>query len=219
MSTIILNPFEIFGDGIPRNGLVAEYLFSNNYLDTSGNGYNGTNFSTTFTTDRKSQSNKAIALNGSNQYVTVPFPLPNVFTISTWVKLDNLTIDRTIIGNWSSQLLLYMDKGGGGDGYVIIVKDSTSTHLTSIAENSATLNWQHVLCTYEDGATGLKLYVDNVLKETAAGGPDVRTTLVETAIGVDSAVNIVRDMAGDIDDVRIWNRILNVDERTAVFKD
>ena len=28
------------GGGIPRDGLIAEYLFNNNLNDTSGNGYN-----------------------------------------------------------------------------------------------------------------------------------------------------------------------------------
>ena len=90
MSTIILNPFEIFG-GIPRNGLVAEYLFSNNVLDTSGNGYNGVHNNVTFGNDRKGNPNSAGIFNGTNAFVDIDAALAGLSTTtkgtwSTWIK-------------------------------------------------------------------------------------------------------------------------------------
>lgn len=216
MSTQILDPYQVFGG----SRLIAEYLFSNNYLDTSGNGHNGTNNGTTFTTDRHSVANSAIALNGSDQYVTLPFAMPETFTISSWVKLTNLSNDGTIIGNWDDQFLLYFDVGGGGDGYRILVRDSDdTTRSTPITEDSATTSWQHVLATYTSGANGLNLYIDNVLKETETGGNGIDTTSNSITIGVDSSASITRDFNGALDDIRIYQGILNADQRTALFNE
>ena len=213
---LILKPTSL----IPRNGLVAEYLFNNNYLDTSGKGENGTNFGTTFATDRKSQANSAIALNGIDQYVTIPLVMPGEFTISAWVKLTNLALDRAIIGNFGDQFLLYLDIGGGGDGYRTLVRDSDSNlSNTPTSENSATTSWQNVIVTYEDGANGLNLYVNNDLKESVTGSSGIDSSLNSIAFGVDSSVELSRWMLGLLDDIRIWSRVLGASERTAVFQE
>ena len=57
----------------PKSGISPqiEWLFSNNYNDTSGNGYNLTNFGSTFTADRHSVANNAIDTNASENSIQI----------------------------------------------------------------------------------------------------------------------------------------------------
>ena len=63
---------------------VALYQFENNVLDTQG-AYNGTAYnSPTYVTGKI--GSKAIQFNGSNQYVTIPRPVPTASPSRSWVK-------------------------------------------------------------------------------------------------------------------------------------
>jgi len=71
------------------NGL-AHYSFENNTTDTSGNGLNATFVGGTATYSSNSHVGQAITLNGTSNYLTVPFNASlklNAFTVSTWVNI------------------------------------------------------------------------------------------------------------------------------------
>ncbi|MBF0232848.1 MAG: hypothetical protein HQK65_07400 [Desulfamplus sp.] len=57
--------------GVPRDGLVAEYLFGGNANDSSGNGNHGAVNGATLTTDRFGNSNSAYNFDGVNDYCIV----------------------------------------------------------------------------------------------------------------------------------------------------
>ena len=42
-------------------------------------------------------------------------------SVCAWVNNDQITKDATIVGNWSTQYILYMDTGGAGDGYRVLL--------------------------------------------------------------------------------------------------
>ena len=70
---------------------VARYPFEGNTNDASGNGNNAT-FANGPATYTAGQFGQAIALNGVNQYLTVPFStglsISGSYTVSTWVNVS-----------------------------------------------------------------------------------------------------------------------------------
>jgi len=86
-----------FASEIPRNWLVAEYLFDGNANDTSGNGNNGIATNVTFENGN--------ALFSKWDYITFPTTwLPfwnNPRSLSTWVKFNSFSWDDSIFGYWS----------------------------------------------------------------------------------------------------------------------
>lgn len=129
------------------------------------------------------------------------------FSVSLWVKNSNLSSDATAVGRWrlgDNQFLLYLDTDGAGDGYRFIVRDSGATsRATSADATNATQDiWQHVVGTYS--SSGIKVYVDSALSDSATGGSAVRSTDIGVAIGADDATGSSRIFQGNVDDVRIY---------------
>jgi hypothetical protein len=84
---------------VPTNGLVGYWPFNGNANDESGNGNNGTTTGT-FTNDRYSSPNSAIALSGSGQLITIPGANSidtDTFTLSFWTLANNYNIHNKII--------------------------------------------------------------------------------------------------------------------------
>ena len=163
--------------GIPRAGLVAEYLFSNNYDDTSGNGYNGINSGTALTTDRKSNPNSAIQLNGTSQYVNINAVCSALSgtTIGThvmWIKPTDAvpsgsnkyilsfgeTDDNTLLGNFQKTV------GGVVGAYASILLSSSvvewhkETDTAPFTDNT----WAFVATVKTSSGTRITLYIDGV---------------------------------------------------------
>jgi hypothetical protein len=76
--------------------LVCLYRFSNQLLDSSGNGHTGEGHGGSFVDDRFGKSNSALKLNGSSDYVSVAdapdlnFGKTSDFTICFWAKMVKL---------------------------------------------------------------------------------------------------------------------------------
>jgi len=89
--------------GFETNGLVAYYPFNGNANDESVNTNNGTVFGATLTTDRFGDQGKAIAFNGTNQYVEAPhqpyltFPAGD-FTVGFWAVVNDLSRIQFMVG-------------------------------------------------------------------------------------------------------------------------
>lgn len=90
---LITTPFPMHAGivGIPTDGLVGQWLFDGNADDSSGNGYNGTVYGATLTTNRFGAANSAYYFDGTG---TTYIDIGNVaafnfgfgdFTLSAWV--------------------------------------------------------------------------------------------------------------------------------------
>jgi hypothetical protein len=76
--------------GIPRNGLVAEYLFNGDASDTAGTN-NGTVNGATLATDRFGTAGHAYSFNGSSSSISTSV-LPASFSVVTWIKATDMSI-------------------------------------------------------------------------------------------------------------------------------
>ena len=137
--------------------------------------------------------------------------ITNTITVEAWVKPENATFNGVIIGNYYSnnnemQFLLRRDF----DHYSFWVDDETGFQPVNSGANTVVLNtWQHIAGVW-DGSS-LYIYIDGVLAGTSAGisGSSLASTSNDVVIGNN---NYPEPFAGNIDEVRIWNRAVNACE-------
>ncbi len=88
------------GQSIPTNGIAAWYPLTENVLDSSGFGHNGTFFNGLYGKNRFAKNKDGIQLNGQNQYLHVANPFAthtlSKLSISGWIKLDSLPSNGSI---------------------------------------------------------------------------------------------------------------------------
>jgi hypothetical protein len=94
----ILFAFTLFSQNVPsyvpKNGLVGWWPFNGNANDESGNGYHGTVYGATLTSDRNGNTNSAYSFNGISDYIEFVNPDPKNnftffnqdFSFSIWIK-------------------------------------------------------------------------------------------------------------------------------------
>ena len=88
-------------DADTTTGLVAEYPFSGNANDTTGNGHDGITQNATLTTDRFGFTDAAYAFNGNASYIQIPASpqLDNTnFSVCAWVNFSGVLPGNTAGG-------------------------------------------------------------------------------------------------------------------------
>ncbi len=197
----------------PLGGLVAAYGFSEgsgtSVTDISGSGNTGTISGATWTTGKYGQ---ALSFDGVNDLVTVndanSLDLTTGLTLEAW-------INPTALSGWQSAILkpttttasygLYANGSLPRPSLTLgIASDIDTPGVSPLALNT----WTHVAGTF-DGSTA-RLYVNGVLinSKAAAGSLPVSTR----ALGIGGNSLWGEYVQGKIDEVRIYNRPLNVEE-------
>lgn len=215
---------------IPTAGLIAHYPFTGNADDYSGNNYHGVVNGATLVMDRFGNSNSAYHFNGISDYISVnyvPFTA-TPFSVSAWIKLD--TIDT------EGKPIVSFGELGGSDlkrfyfsaTYGIAPKPSVGTgganDITSISEMITAGRWIHiVLCISNYAVNDVVFYVnDSLYDQNTMGGMNVPFPLnnVGFAIGKHKGTApLTNYYLGTIDDLRIYNRILDSAEVTALYNE
>lgn len=194
------------GSEIPRNGLIAEYLFNGNANDTSGNGYNGIVNGATLTTDRNGVSNAAYSFNGTSSYISIPssFAFNVGCSISFWANFWNVTSANYMLGNGS-----------------LGVRYNGLNFLISVGQGGINLlNWTKVnrqvnVVIIRTSLTNYDYYIDGYfLGSQSTGG--VTTTLTLDKIGMQSSGFFFN---GVLDNFRFYNRTLTQTEITQLYNE
>lgn len=199
-----------------QDGLVAYYPFNGNANDESGKGNNGTVNGATLTTDRFGNVGKAYSFNGENNNIsfsTLPMENTDNWCISTWINPKSLNTIQTV-------LLFGVDDGVGGNplvnGYSINLGWSGFlSYFYFIFSDISAVNsgydfksinqWAQFVVQRENGITSF--YVNGVkMSNSSPITPRVPTQFI---IGSSTGV---RYFNGSIDDVRIYNRTLTIQE-------
>lgn len=149
----------------------------------------------------------------------------DAFTISVWVKSDSVGHDRGIVFG--------KDPAGGDDifglrydaaswatkgGTNIIKASITTTGGVQAYEGKSevqTDKWQHIILSWKSGEK-LALYVDGVLDDDPTHNDDEKngniSGVTKLIIGKGAKDNNGTSWPGLIDDLRIYNRVLKLDE-------
>lgn len=196
--------------------LVAEYPFSGNANDVSGNGHHGTVNGATLTADRFGSQNSAYYFNGNNNNIVfdnviAQFGTSN-FSVSFWMNTASSNHFK-FMGNRSICTNTNMWEVSVSSGTYIgkirgVVNQTNGTNLNSnygnISVNDG--NWHHIVF-LRDGKT-TKIYVDCVLdhSQTVNGIADV-TSSTPFKIGTSACANVddSKHYLGKLDDLKLYD--------------
>lgn len=130
-------------------GLVAQYDFSGNANDVSGNGNNGTVNGATLVADRFGNSNNAYSFDGINNYIEVANSsslqfASNLQTVSFWMKLPSLPnpVNEQAIFEKMEQHLGADATGNSAQGFKIIFNPTADIYYAIKSGNGS--NWGSV---------------------------------------------------------------------------
>ncbi|RKS13478.1 LamG-like jellyroll fold domain-containing protein [Flavobacterium sp. 120] len=159
-----------------------------------------------------------ITLDGVDDYVRIDNSneLPTVFSVMTWIRpngTNTLGNERTILSK----------KSAAGNGYQIVLQNDNrvrfewydgSAVIRTAITNTILPNakWHNIAYTYTTNT--LSIYIDGVLEKTVtmAGNPGASTGIFSIG-GQYITKNVINNLfKGDIDELRMWNRVLTATE-------
>lgn len=175
----------------------------------------------------------ALVLAGGTDRVGIDPPTATEISVSgttlslaAWVKHssfqgagNNAHYISKATGNTDDNAYWVMGNNGDGTGVRFSLKtaDSISTKLTSANGTIALDTWHHVVATY-DGAK-MRLYVDGeFVVDTAKTGNISAGTDVPLGLGNLPPGNGGRGLFGELDEVRVYDKTLDLDEVQALFE-
>jgi len=194
---------------VPTSGLVAWYPFSGNANDSSGNGYNGTDYGASLTTDRFGIAGKAYDFNGSSNYISTTASFPtgaSAKSYSIWFKADSIKRGWILAGgldNPGQAFGLFMQDASGA-----VLFHGMSTYDIIVDSIFDTTSWHHFVITFQSDT--IKFYSNGIL--TASYYDNLSTASSNIIFGrrENPALESGTDayFKGKIDDIGIWNRAL-----------
>ncbi len=209
------------------NALVASYDFSGDAVDVSGNGHNGTVYGATLGMDRFGDAGSAYSFDGTNDYVSVAHAsdlnLTTALTVVAWVKADA------------------PGDGDGWDGIVVKGNEAERNYGLGRFGNNAKSwyitgglgkwslrgktdicdgNWHMVVttwdgsnvCLYVDGKDDVNYADTNYTYGWTWNQPLVANNLPLVIGKVSDVYPFSYFNDGSIDEVKIYNRALSVEE-------
>jgi len=212
-----------------ENGLVAYYPFTGNANDSSGNDYHGTNSGAILTTDRFGNANSAYSFNGtSNRIVTPSTIITAPFTISVWVKTQQTGGFPSGLGTVIATGYYH---GGYGRGIILSHGNQSSSYYKfpenigwgiGVIDSVSPINnnkWRHVVGTWDGTAdsSGVKYYIDGKLVKMDKSKSTSLVHDFNLRIGHSSDGPYNYYHKGEIDDIKIYNRVLNSNEVISLF--
>lgn len=217
------------------SGLTAYYPFNDNANDESALQNNGTVHGARLAADRFGKLNRAFHFNGVDNYIQIGSPvLPEPpFSISLWFNAYvSKPDDQYIMNNGrhpGASHGWYCLLTGGNTvtdpsrsswpkrGIQCGVSTSENHCLTIVTKESMTLGqWYHVVWVWDGSAdvSHMSLYIDGKLAPVLGDSRvcDGHNGLNNMRIGASSDISPTGFFNGQIDDIRIYNRVLSAGE-------
>lgn len=227
VSATVINPLNPPVDII--SNLLLYYKFDGNLADSSGNAYNATiNGANSYVNDRNGNPTSAINSTATgapgNNYMSAGNPakiqqLTNQVTISMWIRQT-----QTWFGSSGTNgFMPLVNKWDGGTGMYIGLNMTNPSNMSNRVRwringttwiNSNTDvpvgQWHHIVCTY-DGAN-LRIFQNGVQTAITPQTGNIPNTAVSLMLGRQAGGGVDITYRGDWDQVRIYNRALNLSE-------
>lgn len=220
--SLLISPSLLYAQVNLNLGLIANYPFNGNANDISGNNINGTVNNAILTTDRSGVANSAYYFNGSDSYIQLPFSTlydfapQDSFSISIWVLPDQGY-------SWPAQAIVvksppnpdYTVSSWNYGTYILNYKAMSGFAYNNITNGStvftSTQCWYNIISTYKNGIW--KLYVNGNLESSDLTQSKfiIQDGISKIAFGK-KGESFGDWYKGKLDDVRIYNRVLNQQE-------
>jgi PKD repeat protein len=215
----------------PRNGLVGEWLFEGNALDTSGNNNNGAVHGASLAPDRYGRARSAYRFDGVSSYIEVQnsdsLNVADQITMAFWMRVTEFTNNASPViykggpevdGCYqnreyavfvSSEGILHMPSSGD---------DSCQVWLDSTPQNALGI-WLFFTGVIDRKNHSARTYINGILNNS---GPDAYSTFTanQGSLTFGSSNDLspsISPFKGVLDDVRIYNRALSASEITALY--
>lgn len=215
------------------NGLLVNYPFSGNAIDNSGNNRNGNVFGATLFNDRFNKVNSCYSFNGVNNKIIIPLQQNSLksYSVSVWFKTTiggQLISGRGIKDEPGINAFIHNAYTGGSNvGKAKFVVSAPGTSVGKIS-NYTYLddNWHHFVGNYfgvsnNVNSNEFSIYIDNVLVSQSNTNTGSATLPINNNSDImigSSWTDASPFFKGLIDDVRIYNRVLTLDEINYLFK-
>jgi hypothetical protein len=204
------------------NGLVAYYPFNGNANDESGNVVNGVVVDLSYGVNRFNQPSSSGVFNGSSSIIECKTPSSGGnYTLSAWVRIPSENVLTGIdkgwyaiynSGNYPQEAALGINPGLG------YIRNQCGGGLIDVPLlRSDFLRWMHVVAVWKDGLA--KITIDGQIRETVGIPIKSNNTPVASQQSIGFVPNPKRNLfKGEMDDLRIYNRVLSDYEVAALYK-
>jgi len=207
-----------------EDGLVGHWTFDgkdliNNAVDSSGSGNTGYLKGFTSTTTASGKIGQALEFDGTDDYVDIPnIAIPQNFTVTAWVNSSMSANDDIIIGSGATAAGNTEAHFGYNNGNEIryfdvdLVPDTASVSI-STAEYKNT--WKYITLTKEGNTT--KIYSDGYLLNTTSQTGTSLKSFTYLGVTTNNPSGATQRMHGKMDDIRVYNRALSVEEINRLY--
>ena len=196
-------------------GLIAYYPFSGNALDASGLGHQVTVIGATLSSDRQGQPQAAYAFNGDD-FIDLNMNPGPLFSVTMWFTGSAGTLLSTH-ENSDNRNNFFLQLDGYDCGIAVRgIQGWWSNDMCGGSRDDFTDNrWHFIAFTSDRG--NHKLYLDGELKDALLGNPlsDERSFILGRR---ESQGDFKSFFRGSLDEVRIYNRVLNEEEIEYLFQ-
>jgi len=208
-------------------GLRAKYDFSGNANDLSGNNFNGVNNGATLTFDRFGNPNSAFAFDGIGAFIDISnfaSMIPGTeMSLSIWVKADGVKSQGLVIlepDNITDRFFagVYYSHNGVSSTFWDFGNITTNGRLGEVGTYFQS-GWEHYVFIVSASQNFMQVYRNGYLK--------LMKTDFTSIINKNRSLNIGGGIAGasptncffqgSLDDIRIYNRVLNPTEIMCLY--
>ena len=213
------------GSPIPRDGLIAEYLFEDNLNDTSGNNINGIGTNITYYPNFYSGLGKDVYFSGSTSYFITDNDYSTTKSVSFWfcpqqangpclMALGHTSNHYAVFSVWytSSKTIEFNFAGF-----------ATRVYSPTLDIN----NWYHIVITNSSltsNVSNVKLYVNGAQVSITS---TTTSTSYTTGTGRSAFAGFFNNrnyperlfLRGYLDNIRLYNKILTADEVTQLYNE
>lgn len=220
-SQINLNssPANTASSGNINTGLVAHWPFNGNAKDSTPYANNGTVSGATPSTDRLGRANSAYSFNGTSSKVLIPnsaiLQLNGDMTLVGWVKVASNTNYNTILSKSSTgeyEVAADLRVGNNNSAAWRSTNSGTTTNVPDYF-TSYIGSWVHVVVSVT-AAGSTTTYRNGI---TASTGTVGTRSVTSSPVAIGARPDNTFFFGGDIDDVRIYNRVLTISEVQTLY--
>ncbi len=142
------------------------------------------------------------------------------FSISFWLKSDSTAGTQFIISKENAQYEWRVDIATNVIR-LLLFKSDVSAFIYATAPHTDTTNWNFYCMTYDGSKneSGIKIYINTTESQTVQTHSGTYQGMSNTAMDVFIGNNkgSVYELNGDLDEMRIWNKVLSLAEMTKIM--
>ncbi|MEP7265708.1 MAG: LamG-like jellyroll fold domain-containing protein, partial [Bacteroidota bacterium] len=208
-------------------GLVACYPFSGNADDLSGNNHNGASFGATLINDRFGNSLSAYSFDGVNDYIMLGnyasiLPVNNDVSVSVWIKANTFKAQTVLMANPDIyadrfNFMVYYNHNGASTSILDYGNCTGGGRLIDIGTPFNSV-WEHYVFITSSSQGFERIYKNGVLQSSKSGASVLTNRNRDLRIGgAYEYTSMPFFFEGFIDDIEIYDRVLNTQEISALY--